>query len=113
LLWQYQLCYELVKKPVVLSLFPTFSAQYNIYTLLFPQADSLKHNSTALFAVTAKKENKYTLGAQCFPRLACPLNGAVLMQGHEPAQTSPGLVREGGKKASKHMQNHAPCGCMA
>lgn len=33
--------------------------------------------------------------AQCFPRLACPLNGAVLMQAHEPAQAAPGLVRAG------------------
>jgi hypothetical protein len=46
-------------------------------------------------------------------RLACPLNGAVLMQVHEPAQAAPGLVREGIKKVRKHMQNHAPCECMA
>jgi hypothetical protein len=55
----------------------------------------------------------FHFGAQCFPRLACPLNGAVLMQVHEPAQAAPGLVREGVKKVNKHMQNHAPCGCMA
>lgn len=51
--------------------------------------------------------------AQCFPRLACPLNGAVLMQVHETAQAAPGLVRERLKKVRKHMQNHAPWGCMA
>lgn len=53
------------------------------------------------------------ISAQCFPLLACPLNGAVLMQVHELAQAAPGLVREGGKKVQKQMQNHAPCGCMA
>ena len=53
------------------------------------------------------------LSAQCFPRLACPLNGAVLMQVHELAQTALGLVQEGVKKVCKYMQNHAPCGCMA
>lgn len=39
--------------------------------------------------------NNYHVSAQCFPRLACPLNRAVLMQVHEPAQAAPGLVREG------------------
>ena len=39
-----------------------------------------------------------TTGAQCFPRLACPLIGAVLMQVHEPAQAAPGLMLEGVKK---------------
>lgn len=35
------------------------------------------------------------------------------MQVHKPAQAAPGLVREGVKNVNKHMQNHAPCGCMA
>lgn len=34
-------------------------------------------------------------GAQCSPRHACPLRGALLMQVHEVAQAAPVLVRQG------------------
>lgn len=55
----------------------------------------------------------YHSGAQCFPRLACPLKGSVLMQVHLRAQAVPLLVRGGVKRVHKCMQNHAPSGCMA
>jgi len=53
------------------------------------------------------------LNALSYPRHACPLKGAVLMQMHELALAAPLLVREGMKRVYKRMQNHVPCGCMA
>ncbi|KSX89564.1 hypothetical protein APT92_21520, partial [Klebsiella pneumoniae] len=58
--------------------------------------------------------NKYfTAGAQCFPRLACPLQGSVFMQVHRGAQAAPGQGPDRNNRARKRMQDHAPCGCMA
>ncbi|WP_250388408.1 hypothetical protein [Escherichia coli] len=51
--------------------------------------------------------------AQCSPRHACPLLGALLMQVHEVAQAAPRLALVGSTGAGKRMQNHAPFGCMA
>lgn len=41
--------------------------------------------------------NASDVGAQCSPRHACPLRGALLMQAHEGAQAAPVLVRGGWK----------------
>lgn len=46
--------------------------------------------------------------AQCSPRHACPLNGALLMQVHDRAQGAPVLARERDSVMQKLMQNHAP-----
>jgi len=43
----------------------------------------------------------YCSGAQCYPRLACPLYGSVLMQVHEHAGGAPepaAFTRDGGGK---------------
>ncbi|HEJ0180624.1 TPA: hypothetical protein SLO90_001308 [Citrobacter koseri] len=47
------------------------------------------------------------LGAQCSPRHACPLPGALLMQVHEGAQAAPVLVRRGVENSEFCMQSHA------
>lgn len=57
--------------------------------------------------------NDSNVGAQCSPRHACPLLGALLMQVHEVAQAAPRLALVGSTGAGKRMQNHAPFGCMA
>jgi len=51
--------------------------------------------------------------AQCSPRHACPLNGALLMQVHGWPQAAPELVLAGEAGTRKRMQNHAPYACMA
>ncbi|WP_165763606.1 hypothetical protein [Enterobacter kobei] len=33
-----------------------------------------------------------TRGAQCYPRLACPLNGSLLMQVHHESRAAPALA---------------------
>ena len=47
------------------------------------------------------------LCAQCSPRHACPLPGALLMQVHEGAQAAPVLVRRGVENSGFCMQSHA------
>lgn len=59
-------------------------------------------------------ENEFNnTGAQCSPRHACPLNGALLMHLHEWTQAAAGLARERVLRGLKRMQNHAPDACMA
>ena len=51
--------------------------------------------------------------AQCSPRHACPLKGALLMQVHDRPQGAPVLALAGVPVSVKRMQNHAPYACMA
>lgn len=55
----------------------------------------------------------YLTGAQCSPRPACPLKGALLMQVHERPQGAPVLAVAGESVLVKRMQNHAHYACMA
>lgn len=50
--------------------------------------------------------------AQCSPRPACPLKGALLMQVHDQPQGAPVLALAGNSVSIKRMQNHAPYACM-
>ncbi|MDL5346304.1 hypothetical protein, partial [Enterobacter hormaechei] len=52
-------------------------------------------------------------GAQCYPRLACPLDGAILMQLHDHAGSAPALAAHGQNGQPRRMQNHAPVACTA
>ncbi|EPG4633803.1 hypothetical protein L9F79_005331, partial [Klebsiella pneumoniae] len=54
-----------------------------------------------------------TMRAQCSPRPACPLKGALLMQVHDQPQGAPVLALAGNSVTLKRMQNHAPYACMA
>ncbi|QDI49368.1 hypothetical protein FG173_22020 [Serratia marcescens] len=38
-----------------------------------------------------------TACAQCYPRLACPLNVSLLMHLHDPARSAPALAQRGKK----------------
>ncbi len=49
-----------------------------------------------------------THSAQCSPRPACPLKGALLMQVHDRPQGAPVLALAGDPVSVKRMQNHAP-----
>ncbi|MES3328812.1 hypothetical protein [Enterobacter hormaechei] len=51
--------------------------------------------------------------AQCSPRHACPLKGALLIQVQDQLQGAPVLVLAGDPVSLKRMQNHAPYACMA
>ncbi|MEQ3351467.1 hypothetical protein AAA169_19875 [Escherichia coli] len=51
--------------------------------------------------------------AQCFPRHACPLYGAVLMQLHEHSGSAPALAAHGQNGQPLRMQKHAPVACTA
>lgn len=51
--------------------------------------------------------------AQCSPRPACPLKGALFMQVHDRPQGAPVLALVGVPVSVKRMQNHAPYACMA
>lgn len=53
------------------------------------------------------------LCAQCSPRPACPLKGALLMQVHDLPQGAPVLALTGVPVSAKRMQNHASYACMA
>ena len=53
------------------------------------------------------------VGAQCSPRPACPLKGALLMQVHDWSQGAPVLALAGDSVSLKRIQNHAPYACMA
>lgn len=48
-----------------------------------------------------------TVSAQCSPRHACTLPGALLMQVHEVAQAAPVLVQRGVENSGFCMQSHA------
>ncbi|HFT1960931.1 TPA: hypothetical protein RG862_001086 [Enterobacter ludwigii] len=39
--------------------------------------------------------NLFLRSAQCYPRLACPLNGAFLMQVHQVPSAAPALALAG------------------
>ena len=53
-------------------------------------------------------ENEFNnAGAQCSPRHACPLQGALLMQVHNGLQAAPVLARRGVKNSGFWMQSHA------
>ena len=53
-------------------------------------------------------ENEFNnAGAQCSPRHACPLPGALLMHVHEGTQAAPVLVRRGVENSGFCMQSHA------
>lgn len=43
-------------------------------------------------AQTRKINPVTTSGAQCYPRLACPLNGSLLMQVHQEPRAAPALA---------------------
>ena len=57
--------------------------------------------------------NTSDVGAQCSPRPACPLKGALLMQVHERPQGPPVLALARDPVSVKRMQNHAPYAYMA
>ncbi len=50
-------------------------------------------------------------GAQCYPRLACPLYMSLFMQVHERPQAALLLAWQGIKNAFSYMQNHALYAC--
>ncbi|MEN4873941.1 hypothetical protein [Kosakonia cowanii] len=50
----------------------------------------------------------YPSGAQCFPRLACPLYGSVLMHLHDPRKSALGLAGLSVNDPKTIMQIHAP-----
>ncbi len=52
-----------------------------------------------------------TSGAQCYPRLACALNGSLLMQVHQEPRAAPALALAGKHWNQKRMQTHAPDAC--
>lgn len=52
-----------------------------------------------------------TSGAQCFPRHACPLDGAVLMQVHERFESASALATHGLNGQPLRVQSHAPNAC--
>ncbi|MDX7379501.1 hypothetical protein, partial [Enterobacter hormaechei] len=54
-----------------------------------------------------------TSGAQCYPRLACALNGVLLMQVHHQPRAAPVLALAGKRRNKKRMQIHAPDACAA
>ncbi|HHV1437637.1 Uncharacterised protein [Escherichia coli] len=58
-------------------------------------------------AQALKKKISTTASAQCFPRLARPLHGAVLMQVHSYTHTLPNKVFILGFRPQNQMQNHA------
>lgn len=64
-------------------------------------------------AQTTKINRLFNAGAQCSPRHACPLKGALLMQVHDCSQGAPVLALAGNSVSVKRMQNHAPYACMA
>lgn len=67
-----------------------------------------------LLAIDRKLYKNYMLlSAQCSPRPACPLKGALLMQVHDRPQGAPVLALAGDPVSAKRMQNHAPYACMA
>jgi len=51
--------------------------------------------------------------AQCYPRHACPLYAAFLMQMHEPRKTRPALAPSYVFRCGLCMQIHALYACMA
>ncbi|MCK6666986.1 hypothetical protein L8T07_04410 [Enterobacter asburiae] len=54
-----------------------------------------------------------TSGAQCYPRLACPLNVTDLMHLHLKCRTASVLALAGKLLNKKCMQIHAPMSCTA
>ncbi|MCM7644025.1 hypothetical protein M8S45_18875, partial [Enterobacter hormaechei] len=58
-------------------------------------------------AQTRKINPVTTSGAQCYPRLACTLNGALLMQVHHQPRAAPALALAGKSLNKKRMQIHA------
>ncbi|HFX6064980.1 TPA: hypothetical protein ACIE75_005324, partial [Klebsiella pneumoniae] len=64
-------------------------------------------------AQAAKINAQKYAGAQCFPRLACPLYGSVLMQLHDHSGSAPALAAHGQNGQPRRMQNHAPYACNA
>lgn len=68
-------------------------------------------------AITTRSDDNFylrtTAGAQCFPRHACPLYGAVLMQLHNHSGSAPAVATHGQNGQPRRMQNHAPVACMA
>lgn len=51
-------------------------------------------------------------GAQYYPRPACPLNRALLMQVHDQPQGVPVLALAGDSVSVKRMQSHAAYACL-
>ena len=64
-------------------------------------------------AQTTKINKLFNAGAQCSPRHACPLPGAILMQVHKGLQAAPALVQRGMGNSGFCMQSHAASACMA
>ncbi|MCO5779549.1 hypothetical protein, partial [Enterobacter hormaechei] len=64
-------------------------------------------------AQTRKINPVTTSGAQCYPRLACALNGALLMQVHHQPRAAPALALDGKISIKEGMQIHAPNACQA
>lgn len=56
--------------------------------------DFLKRHLIQLLGAGTLQYFKDDGRAQCSPRHACPLNGALLMQVHQWAQAAAGLARE-------------------
>ncbi|EAW4670396.1 hypothetical protein WMR99_004061 [Salmonella enterica] len=60
-------------------------------------------------AITTRSDDNFlilrtTAGAQCFPRHACPLYGAVLMQLHQHSEAAPALASFTHDMTGKNMQ---------
>lgn len=62
-------------------------------------------------AQTRKINPVTTSGAQCYPRLACALNGSLLMQVHQEPRAAPALMLAVKSWNKKRMQTHAPDAC--
>jgi len=56
---------------------------------------------------------RFRNSAQCYPRLACALNGALLMQVHQGPEAVPALALTGKRWSKKRMQTHALDTCRA
>jgi len=70
-----------------------------------------QHSAPLRRAQTRKINPVTTAGAQCYPRLACALNGSVLMQVHHEPGALPVLAQAGKTRNKKRMQTHAPNAC--
>jgi len=79
---------------------------------MVPGASATPQRSAPPRRIQTRKINPVTTsGAQCYPRLACALNGALLMQVHQESEAASALADKRWNK--KRMQTHAPNTCRA
>lgn len=72
-----------------------------------PHHPTTQHSAPPRRAQTRKINPVTTSGAQCYPRLACTLNGSLLMQVHLKPRAAPELAQAGKGWNKKRMQTHA------